>query len=195
MKIIGLCGGSGSGKGTACSFFNDLGVKSIDTDRLYHSIISTDSECAKELVEAFGTEIKANPGIDRAKLRKVVFSSKESLALLNDITHRHILSEVRSIIKDQMDGIGIIIDAPLLFESGFDKECDVTVAVIADEHVRIERIMKRDGISEKIAKARIASQIPSEELIRRCDYTLRNDTTEQELRQNVEQLYSIIFEK
>ena len=195
MKIIGLCGGSGSGKGTACAFFNDLGVKSIDTDRLYHSIISTDSECAKELVEAFGTEIKANPGIDRAKLRKVVFSSKESLALLNDITHRHILSEVRSIIKDQMDGIGIIIDAPLLFESGFDKECDVTVAVIADEHVRIDRIMKRDGISEEIAKARIASQIPSEELIRRCDYTLRNDTTEQELRQNVEQLYSIIFEK
>ena len=193
MKVIGLCGGSGAGKGTVCSIFAELGIPSIDTDKLYHSMISTDSECTMELVSAFGDVIYANPGIDRRALRDVVFSSPDNLALLNKITHKHILASVRCLI-DKADNVrAIIIDAPLLFESGFDKECDVKICVIANEDVRIKRITKRDGITPEIAKARIASQIPSDKLIEMCDYSIENNSDSNELRQRIQALIKILF--
>ena len=193
MLVIGLCGGSGSGKGTVCAFFAELGIKSIDTDKLYHEIISFDSACTMELVKSFGNAIYANPGIDRKALRNIVFSSDDNLKLLNKITHKHILSEVRNIIEANSDSRGIIIDAPLLFESGFNSECDVTVAVIASESTRLERITKRDGISLEHAKARIASQISDAELIEKCNYSIENSSTEKELRTRVLELYRKLF--
>ena len=193
MKVIGLCGGSGAGKGTVCSIFAELGIPSIDTDKLYHSLISTDSECTRELVSAFGSDVYANPGVDRKALRNIVFSSPENLAILNKITHKHILASVRSLIKNTGEARAIIIDAPLLFESGFDKECDVKICVIADEDVRIERITKRDGISPEIAKARIASQIPNDELKEICDYTIENNVGTDELRKHIQALNKTLF--
>ena len=193
MKVIGLCGGSGAGKGTVCSIFAELGIPSIDTDKLYHALISTDSECTKELVSAFGNDVYANPGIDRKALRSVVFSSPDNLALLNNITHKHILASVRGLI-DKADNVrAIIIDAPLLFESGFDKECDVTICVIANEDVRIERITKRDGITPEIAKVRISSQIPNEKLVKMCDHAILNNSDANELRKRILALNQTLF--
>ena len=193
MQVIGLCGGRGAGKGTVCSIFAELGIPSIDTDKLYHSLISTDSECSRELVSAFGDDVYANPGVDRKALRDVVFASPENLDLLNKITHKHILASVRDLIKNARDARAIIIDAPLLFESGFDKECDVKICVIADDDVRIERIIKRDGITHEIAKARIASQIPNDRLMDICDYAIENNSDENELRKRIHALSQTLF--
>lgn len=192
MKVIGLCGGSGSGKSTVCSLFAKIGVPSIDTDKLYHDIISTDSECTKELVAVFGERVHARPGIDRALLREIVFSSSDNLKRLNEITHRHILNSVRDVIR-HTEADGIIIDAPLLFESGFDKECDLTVCVVAHNDIRLKRIIERDGISRDAAQRRIASQISNDELIERCDYSLENNATEEELKVSVSDLYKTLF--
>ena len=96
MKVIGLCGQSGSGKGLVCSFFSELNVVCIDTDKIYHDIISTNSECTEELVEHFGQSVFQNPGINRHELRKIVFSSREKLKILNEITHRHIIAVLKS---------------------------------------------------------------------------------------------------
>ena len=193
MQVIGLCGGSGAGKGTVCSIFAELGIPSIDTDKLYHSLISTDSECSRELVLAFGDDVYANPGVDRKALRDVVFASPENLDLLNKITHKHILASARDLIKNARDARAIIIDAPLLFESGFDKECDVKICVIADDDVRIERIIKRDGITHEIAKARIASQISNDRLMEICDYAIENNSDENELRKRIHALSQTLF--
>ena len=193
MKVIGLCGGSGAGKGTVCSIFNDFGIKNIDTDKVYHSLISTDSECTIELISAFGNSIYSNPGIDRKALANIVFSSPEKLNLLNKITHKHILASVRRFISECEDAPAVIVDAPLLFESGFDKECDLTVCVIADDDVRIKRITARDCISVEKAKARINSQIPNSALIKKCNYAIENNSTESELRTQIAQLYQNLF--
>ena len=193
MKVIGLCGGSGAGKGTVCSIFNDFGIKSIDTDKLYHSLISTDSECTMELISAFGDGIYSNPGINRKALRDIVFSAPEKLRLLNKITHKHILASVRRFIAESADAPAVIVDAPLLFESGFDKECDLTVCVIADNDVRIKRITERDGITVANAKARIDSQIPNSALVEKCDYAIENNSTESELRIKIAQLNRKLF--
>ena len=153
MKIIGLCGGSGSGKGIASKYFLQLGIPSIDTDAVYHDLINTSSSCVDELVMAFGDSIiDVNGGVNRKVLSDIVFcdNSKEKLNLLNEITHRHILDKTRDLINEYRRSgvVAVIVDAPLLFESGFDRECDFTVAVIADRDIRIQRVMNRDGISE-----------------------------------------------
>ena len=196
MKVIGLCGQSGSGKGLVCAFFSELNVKCIDTDKIYHDIISTDSKCTKELVNFFGDSVYAYPGINRKELAKKAFASENNLKRLNEITHKHILNNVRTqidMIKNECLYDGIIIDAPLLFESGFDAECDATIAVIADDDTKISRIIERDGITRDMAIARISSQIPNSLLKEKCSFVINNNSTIEELKVAVNNLKKIIF--
>lgn len=197
MRVIGLCGQSGSGKGLVCSFFEQLGVKCIDTDKVYHDIISEKSDCTIELIREFGDSISNGCGIDRKKLREAAFKSDENLRRINEITHKHILAKVREAIdktKRENTAVGIIVDAPLLFESGFDKECEATLAVVSDIDTKIERIIKRDGITRDMALARISSQISDKVLADKCTYTLVNNSTPDELQDKVKKLKSVIFD-
>ena len=196
MKVIGMCGGSGSGKGVACSFFAELGIRIIDTDKVYHTITSSDTECMKELSSVFGTAIIENGKLNRKALADIVFSSRDRLKLLNSITHKHILSEVRRIInRYQKEGAtGVIVDAPLLFESGFDKECDATLAICASTETRISRIIKRDNISKEMAIKRIQSQKRDEWLKMTCDYYIDNDSTTDNLKSEVYEIAKKIFD-
>ena len=175
MLIVGLTGASGSGKGYLCSLLDDTDICIIDTDRVYHKMISSPSPCVDALVAAFGEEIRNdNGGIDRAKLGGIVFSSKEKLELLNSIAH----SFIRERCNEIMDSCGakvVILDAPVLFESGFDSMCDVTVGVVASEDIRVERIMKRDSISRERACARILSQHGDGWFKENCDIVIEND--------------------
>lgn len=195
MKVVGLCGGSGSGKGIVCSIFNELGVPSIDTDMIYHGMISTYSDCTKELIAEFGKEIYDGTCVDRKKLRDIVFNSPEKLNILNKITHSHILKSVRFEIERlrKNGAVGVIVDAPLLFESNFDKDCDSTVCVIADESVRIARVIQRDGISIDVATSRIRSQKSNDELIECCTFSIINNGTKEELYESVLQLNKLLF--
>ena len=198
MKVIGLCGQSGAGKGLVCAFFSELNIKCIDTDKVYHNIISTDSECARELTAFFGDSISAGTGINRKELAKVAFTSSKYLTKLNEITHKHILNDVRSEIsriKSEKQYDGIIIDAPLLFESRFDLECDATIAVISSDENKISRIMERDGITRDMALKRISSQIPDSSLEEKCTYVIRNNSSFEELKSSVYNLKKIIFDQ
>ena len=177
-KIIGLCGGSGSGKGVVGSFFAKNGFLVIDTDKVYREITDNKSHCLDALVCEFGSEILTSVGgLDRKKLAEIVFSDKKKLRVLNSITHKFILDRVRSVIADSKnDGyVGYIVDAPLLYESGFDKECDCVIAVVSDVNVRVERIVKRDGISREAALKRISSQTSDEHISSIADFTLENN--------------------
>jgi dephospho-CoA kinase len=159
------------------------GIPVIDTDAVYHELTSHSSACLDEIRLTFGDGVIDEKGaLDRLKLSKIVFSDKEKHKLLGDITYRHILSVVREMAA-KLAGEGkrcVIVDAPMLFESGFDKECDYIVCVIADDDIRIDRIVRRDGITPHEARARIASQISNDDLKSRCDYVIYNnsDTTE-----------------
>ncbi|MBO5101038.1 MAG: dephospho-CoA kinase, partial [Clostridia bacterium] len=162
----------------------------IDTDLVYREITSSPSECLKALSEEFGTDILTPSGaLDRRRLAEAVFMSEgaeERRLKLNEITHKYILDEVRKIISSLDAGYrGVIVDAPLLFESGFDRECDATVSVIADIELRIKRILLRDGVSEKEARRRIASQKSDEELKSLSDYIIVNNGNGDELRASV----------
>ena len=136
--IIGLCGGSGSGKGEVCSAFLKLGIPSIDTDLVYHELTSTMSDCLKEIRDAFGDSVISNGALDRRELSRIVFAdgAENKRSLLNNIAHKHILAATRNIAADlfKKGYDHVIVDAPLLFESGFDKECDLIIGVIAPNY-------------------------------------------------------------
>lgn len=189
MKIIGICGGSGSGKSTVCDILSECGYYSINTDVIYHGLIGRSSECSRQIIALLGEDIRLpSGGIDRKKLAALVFGDKsgDALRALNKIAHYHVLQEVRSIISSLPQEIpGVLVDAPLLFESGFDAECDIVLAVIADEEVRVKRIMERDGITESHARSRIGVQLSNEELLQRSDFTIVNNGNREELTRSV----------
>ncbi len=196
MKILGLCGGSGSGKGVACSYFAELGLDIIDTDSIYHQLISKETPCFTEIVDEFGIAVLNNGSIDRKKLAGIVFSSKDKRLKLNSIAHKHILISVRNLIETykKKGSIGVIVDAPLLFESGFDKECDATLCILSDDDRRISRIMMRDSLSEDKARERISAQKTNEWLAKRCDYSIENNASESDLRIEVARIATDFFE-
>lgn len=191
IKIIGLCGRSGSGKGYVSRIFSDMGIPCIDTDKVYRDIVSDkNSACLSELVSEFGVGILSENGIlDRKKLSSVVFAdgAKEKLLKLNEITHKYILEETLSLAEkareDNCDAV--VIDAPVLFESGFDRLCDVKVCVLACDEVCVKRICERDGRSEEDAKKRLASQKANEELLSLCDFSIINDKDGDDVRSQI----------
>lgn len=182
MKIIGLCGGSGSGKGSVCDVFRRFGIPSIDTDAVYHELTSANGECLDALAKEFGSEIISERGsLDRKKLGAIVFcgeNSEEKLDKLNKLSHKFILDETRRRLDtySQLDAPMAIVDAPLLFESGFDGECDLLICVIADMETRIARIMARDNISRESAEQRIAAQMSDEDIISKCNFVIYNNS-------------------
>jgi dephospho-CoA kinase len=191
MKIIGLCGGSGSGKGTVAEIFSVFGIPSVDTDKVYHELTSRKSDCLDALVSEFGEAILNDKGtLDRKALSALVFGDGAAAVKrqsLNKITHKFVLDRTREILRDYelMGAKAALVDAPLLFESDFDKECDLIIAVVADMNIRIDRIMLRDGITERSATLRVKTQLPDDYLSSRADYIINNSGSLDELEKAV----------
>ena len=198
--LIGLCGRSGSGKGTAAAYFSELGMSVIDTDAVYREMTLSDTTpCMKAIVSEFGREVVASDGsLARARLADIVFSRDPSrLSVLNRITHRYIIEETeRRIEQLTASGAGfIVIDAPLLFESGLSDRCCVIIAVTAEEETLVSRISRRDGITCEESMRRLASQISNDELRRCADYVIENDGDTGALRRRVGDVARDIFKR
>jgi len=186
MKIIGLTGGSGSGKSSAASFLCCCGGKVINCDALYAEMTSQYTECTAAIARAFGRDVlNCDGSLNRKKLGSVVFSPNgaRSLEKLNSVVHPIVVSAVEKKLNEYLeDGVPyVIIDAPQLFEAGADKLCDHTIAVTADRRIRVARIVKRDNISEEAANARLDAQLPDSFFVSVCDSVLINNGTDKEL--------------
>ena len=167
MKVIGLTGGTGSGKSVVGKSLAEAGAVIVDADKIAHEIILKGEPAYLEIVEYYGTDIlDAEGNIIRKKLGEIVFNDKEKLAFLNQCTHKYITAEVRRQIaaaKEEGTAAAIIVDAPLLLEAKLEAVCDLVWVVYADPEVRARRVMARDGISYELAKARISNQKSWEE--------------------------------
>ena len=200
MKIIGLCGQSGSGKSSVCEMLLRKGIPTLNTDNLYHDlIIDPHSLCTRALTEAFGASIlSANGSINRVALRELVFGAenKEKLLLLNSISHAYVKQETEIWIqkKKEQNFDYVCLDVPLLFESKMNLMCSITVAVISSHEKQIERIVARDGVSVEDARKRLFAQVSNEKLKTLCDCIILNNGSLEDLEKQVEMfLEKIIF--
>lgn len=191
MKIIGLTGGSGAGKSVVAAELKKLGAGIVDADAIYRKLCDENLDMLLDLQKAFGDILTIDKKLDRAKLAGIVFSDSNKLKKLNEITIFYIKKasdEKFKALKDK--GIKIAIyDAPTLFQTGTDAICDGVIGIIADRNIRIERIIKRDNISEKAAIARIDAQPDDKFYYDRCEYIIKNNVSHETLKNQVKQLW------
>ena len=182
--IIGLTGPTGSGKGIIADVLRGRGAYVIDADRIAHAVLFPGGAAYSEVVANLGAGIlNDDKTINRKTVAAVVFNDKTKLQQHTETTHKHILKQIRNEIDAATQaGYKIIcIDAPLLTESGLHERCDVTIAVRADDRLRMERIMERDGLTQTDAERRMASQTPFEEIARRADVIFDNNAGPEDL--------------
>ncbi len=179
--IVGLTGGTGTGKTSVARVFYENGFEVIDYDKITREIYIKGSSCLNELAENFGKEILTPDGeLNRKKLGSIVFASKEKLEILNNIVYKYIVAHTKKKIEEAADK-KLLLDAPTLFEAGLHKECDYVVGVIADKEKRLERICQRDGLNKEDAQNRINSQKKDEFYIENCDFLIKNNGSEEML--------------
>jgi len=176
LTLIGLTGGSGTGKTTALLELEKFGALTIDCDAVYHELLENDRQLLGELEEAFPGTV-AGGRLERKALGARVFGDEKALARLNAITHRHISAEVERRLKDwaMRGGRLAAVDAVELISSGLAARCDLTVGVLAAEETRLRRIMARDAIGRDYALRRIRAQRSDAYYIANCDVVLYND--------------------
>lgn len=177
MKIIGITGLTGAGKGTVAQRLVTHGAYHIDADRVARDVINNSETVKKQLQNRFGDDIIGKDGeILRPVLASRAFADEESTEALNAITHPAVTEKIKEIIaeKENENYKAVIIDAIALFESGEDKLCDFTVAVVAPMEIRIERIMQRDNITLERAMERINAQKDESFFTRQADFILWN---------------------
>ncbi len=177
MRIIGLCGRSGSGKGMFSSVCVKQGFKVIDCDAVYRELVSKPTDCLLEIQKHFGKEAIKDNTLNRRYLAPIVFSDKEKLNLLNEITHKHIVAEIGNILSQYNENDIVVIDAPTLFESGIDSICELIVGIVVPDDVCVARITARDGISEQEARSRLSNQPTIDFIVENSDYVIYNETS------------------
>lgn len=196
MKIIGLTGGTGSGKSVVSRSLAEAGALIVDADQIAHEIIEQGKPAYMEIIDFYGRDIlDAEGNIIRKKLGEIVFHDAEKLAFLNRCTHKYIAAEVNRQIaaaKAQGEARAIILDAPLLLEAGLEQVCDLVWVVYAEAEVRTQRVMARDGISYELAKARIANQKSWEEYRNAADAVIDNSGDLVSLRAQIEEILESI---
>ena len=183
MKKIGITGPTGAGKSMLSSYLREQGVPVIDADALYHSLLVPPSDCLDALRRAFGDMVFFENGeLNRQELGKIVFSDKEKLALLNETVLGFVLDEARSIFdRYEKEGVTLAgVDAPTLIESGFHRECDIVVSVLAEPSLRVERIMARDNIDRNAAQMRVDAQRPDAFYAESSQVLIENNTNSEE---------------
>lgn len=187
MKVLGLTGPTGSGKGVFCKVLSQFeNIAFLDTDKTAREVCKKGSLCLAELSEYFGAEILLDDGtLNRKALSALAFCDSIKHNALNKITHKYILEDIQNFInKKSKDGYDLcVIDAPLLFESGCDKMCDKTLCVISDKNIRLSRIIERDNISQDEALMRMNAQKSDEYYKEKCDYVLENNKSIPEFEQ------------
>ena len=196
MLKIGITGGIGSGKTTACRLFEKLGVPVYYADDRARWIQNNDQALISKIKELFGDDIYFNGELDRTNLGKIVFSDKSKLEALNKIVHPAVFKDANDWQEFQKkNGTSYTLkEAALLFESGSYKTLDKIIVVSSPIELRIERVMLRDKISREEVLKRINSQMPQEEKEKMADFVI-NNTDIDNLEKQVIQLHNFILEK
>ncbi|GAB5588264.1 Dephospho-CoA kinase cab5 [Umbelopsis nana] len=191
MKLVGLTGGIGSGKSTVSRIFAEQNIPIIDADLIARQVVEPGRRAYNLIRKYFGDEIlNADGTIDRPKLGSIVFADSDKRKVLNSCVHPYVrLEMLKQVLWHWMSGAKlVVVDVPLLFESKLDKFVNTTVVVYCSEGLQLQRIMKRDNMSEEAATQRIRSQMPLSEKVKLADIVLDNSSDLNQLKLQVRDL-------
>lgn len=190
-KIIGLTGGIGSGKTTIANFIKSLGIPVYIADDEAKKLLN-DETIQKEIKNAFGETIFENNLLSKERLSQIVFNDRDKLKKLNGIIHPAVKAHFNEWLKDHKKAPMVVKEAAILFESGSDQDCDAVITVVAPINTRIERVKKRDKISEQEVLNRIKNQWSDEMRLEKSDYSIENNDLTKAFQQVDEILKKIV---
>ena len=181
MIIAGLTGGIATGKSTVSRFLSEAGALIIDADKISREVVSQGTAGYNEILSFFGRTILLPDGeIDRKRLGEIIFNDSEKKAHLDAIVHPRVFersAEMIAQISTQTPDAVVILDIPLLLEADMGNDLAELIVVYVPEILQLKRLMKRDGIDEQAAMARIRSQMPIEEKRKRATVVIDNSRT------------------
>ena len=190
--VLGLTGSIACGKSTVAGYLKEMGACIIDADAISRKLTAPGGVALPAIREAFGDDVFHKDGtLNRASLANAIFTSIENRRRLEGILHPAVQSEtLREMDEGRANGAEVIVlDVPLLFETGMDALCDCVWVISVDEETQITRVMQRDGKTRAQAQERIAAQMPLSEKERHADRVIRTDRPMEETKKEVAQLY------
>ena len=190
--VIGLTGGIGCGKTEASQYLESLGAAHLDADVISRSLTAENGEALGEIRRVFGDgAFREDGSLDRGKLAKLVFSNEPARRALEAIMHPLVQRDMLIAMDEAArQGVSVVIlDVPLLFETGMDALCDETWALYVPRERQVDRIVARDGLSPEDAQARIDSQMPVEARNARATHVINTDRPIERTQAELEQLY------
>lgn len=196
LTIIGVTGGTGTGKTTALDSLRAMGALVLDADAVYHELCRGSEEMLGRINARFPGAVEEGV-LQRKKLGEIVFADAAALEDLRHITDYYVSREIDRRLSDHAAAGGkyAAVDAINLIDSNLMEYLTASVGITAPEDLRVARLMAREGISEEYARLRIRAQHPAEYYEQNCDYTIGNDGTIEEYRRRCDELFRKIMEE
>lgn len=195
-NCFALTGSIGTGKSTAASMLENLGAHIIDTDLIAREVVEPGQPALEEIRDTFGEKVIHEDGtLNREVLRDEIIRNPDSRNTLNLITHPRINAIVMDRIKyfnSLNDGMPVIIDVPLLFESGWDRFFPRVILVYVPVEIQLERLMSRDTLDMKTAELTVGAQISIDEKKAKASYIIDNSRSTDETRRQVEDVFKML---
>ncbi len=203
LYVIGLTGGIAAGKSTVSAYLSELGAYVIDADEVAHQVTLPGSVGFSKVVEEFGTRVVTPEGsLDRRKLGQVVFNDKAALRVLNSIIHPLVIRRINFVLEILARNSGyrdenlyVVLDVPLLYETGMDKICDEVWVVAVNFELQVKRLMERDGYCRKEAISRIEAQMTLETKMKLAQAVIDNSGSVESTKQRVRELWQDLDRK
>ena len=191
IKVIGVTGGCGTGKSTVASFLKEKGGFVIDADAVTKELQQPGGSAYEEILAWLGEDYLCPDGqLNRKKIADLVFEDRKALSWLNRIVHTRVAEEIKiriaRIQREKPDTAFIVLDVPIPIEHGFLDTCDVIWAVVANDDLRVERLMNRMGISEEEAEARLKNQWSNREYEAIADVVIENEKDPDDLKKQID---------
>lgn len=193
MVTLGITGGLGAGKSTACQRLKEKGAVIFDADTIAKEILQ-EPQIQEQLIDEFGAEIVQNGSVITSRLARIAFINEENQSALNNIVHPRVIERFEKLREELGDRDGLLVmDAPLIFESGINGHLDHTVLIYSTMKLRIARALRRGNLTREQILQRMALQMPEEEKRELADFVVENNSTVEHLYEEIDKLYAGIM--
>ncbi|MEZ8099708.1 dephospho-CoA kinase [Vibrio bivalvicida] len=193
--VIGITGGIASGKTTVADLFHqNFGIEIVDADIVARQVVEPESQGLKAIEQHFGDSVIQQDGtLDRAKLRKIIFSNPSQKEWLNHLLHPMIRTEMMTQLAEVKSDYALLV-IPLMVENNLQSLADKVLVVDVDEKTQIQRTIERDHVDAAQAKAILSSQASREQRLAIADYVIKNNTENQKLLSQITELHKKFLE-
>jgi dephospho-CoA kinase len=193
MKIVGLTGGIGSGKTTIAKCFESYGIPVYIADKEAKALMNRSKVIKRKLIQLFGDLAYKDNELNREYLASKIFNDKTLLSKMNAIVHPKVASHFKRWLKKQ-DAPYIIKEAAIIFENNLEYQYDYIITVVAEEGLRIKRVMQRDDVNQKKVESIIRNQLSDEEKIEKSHFVIVNNNLT-DAKKQANKIHEILLQK